>query len=240
MCSSLTIELFYSLSPFFFASSSSFAGLTTALTSYLDLGTGVLILYYGGILVMDGEMSVGELVTFQLFWNMMNSSYQNLQGLVTSFTRSAAGAEKVFSLWDNTPDIDPTAGKSVDWEVGGGLELKNVTFFYQMRPDNIVLSKINLKIPAGKVCALVGRSGGGKSTIISMLLRFYDPKEGSVSIDGFKYDGLKVNELRRQFGVVSQVRRLHGKKRGEEKRREERRGEEKRGEGKRREGRGGR
>ena len=73
-------------------------GVTSALTGYLDLGTGVLILYFGGLLVYEGQMTVGELVTFQLFWNMMNNAYQNLQGLITVFTRSAAGAEKVFSL----------------------------------------------------------------------------------------------------------------------------------------------
>jgi len=69
-------------------------GITSALTGYLDLGTGVLILYFGGLLVYRGEMTVGDLVTYQLFWNMMNNSYSNLQGLVTSFTRSAAGAKR--------------------------------------------------------------------------------------------------------------------------------------------------
>ena len=76
-------------------------GITSALANYLDLFSGVLILYFGGLLVYKNELSVGELVTFQLFWNMMNSSYQNLQGLITSFTRSAAGAEKIFAMWDN-------------------------------------------------------------------------------------------------------------------------------------------
>jgi ABC-type multidrug transport system fused ATPase/permease subunit len=73
-----------------------------------------------------------------------------------------------------------------------------------MRPDNLVLDGINLKIPAGKTVALVGRSGGGKTTIVNMLLRFYDPKEGTISLDSFPYESLKVHELRRQFGVVSQ------------------------------------
>jgi len=68
------------------------------------------MLYFGGLLVYNGELSVGELVTFQLFFNMMNNAYQSLQGLITSFTRSAAGAEKVFSLWDSDPDIDPKQG----------------------------------------------------------------------------------------------------------------------------------
>lgn len=151
---------------------------------------------------------MGELVTFQLFWNMMNNAYQNLQGLVTSFTRSAAGAEKVFSLWDSDPDIDPKRGTDVSWNVEGHLQLKDVTFFYQMRPDNLVLNKLSLDIPAGKTVALVGRSGGGKSTIINLLLRFYDPKEGSLVIDGRNYESLQVNQLRRLFGVVTQETEL--------------------------------
>ena len=97
-------------------------GLMTALTGYLDLGTGVLILWYGGYLVMhsnenNSNLTIGKLVTFQLYWNMMNNAYQSLQGLITSFTRAAAGAEKVFSLWDSIPDIQPNKGIPVDWQV---------------------------------------------------------------------------------------------------------------------------
>jgi ABC-type multidrug transport system fused ATPase/permease subunit len=180
-------------------------GLTSALTGYLDLGTGILILYFGGLLVYRGEMSVGDLVTYQLFWNMMNNAYQNLQGLVTSFTRSAAGAEKVFSLWDSDPDIDPQKGSNVrEDEVSGHLELKNVSFYYQMRPDHLVLENFDLDIPPGKTLALVGRSGGGKSTIINLLLRFYDPRQGKLLLDGKPYDSMKVHQLRRLFGVVTQ------------------------------------
>jgi ATP-binding cassette subfamily B protein len=191
-------------------------GLTSALTGYLDLGAGVLILWYGGILVLDGNtnnMTIGKLITFQLYWNMMNSSYQALQGLFTSFTRSAAAAEKVFNLMDSVADIgggdddtpldgdDSRSGSSgggdlvgsaaaerrrravaVDWEVEGTFELRDVDFHYQMRPDNKVLRGMNLKIPGGSVWALVGRSGGGKSTIISMLMRFYDPRGGSIKV----------------------------------------------------------
>jgi len=183
-------------------------GVTSALTGYLDLGSGVLILYFGGRLVYDNQMTVGELVTFQLFWNMMNGAYQGLQGLVTDFTRSAAGAEKVFALWDSTPDIDPNEGAEIDWDVQGHLEIRNVTFYYQMRPDNVVLQGFDLDIPAGKTVALVGRSGGGKSTIINMLLRFYDAREGSLSLDGRAYTSLRVHQLRRLFGVVTQETEL--------------------------------
>jgi ABC-type multidrug transport system fused ATPase/permease subunit len=183
-------------------------GITSALTGYLDLGSGVLILYFGGLLVYNGELSVGELVTFQLFWNLMNNAYQNLQGLITDFTRSAAGAEKVFSLWDSDPDIDPKKGRDITWDVQGNLQLKDVTFYYQMRPDNVVLKKFSLDIPGGKTIALVGRSGGGKSTIINLLLRFYDPREGKLVLDGNDYDSLQVHQLRRLFGVVTQETEL--------------------------------
>ncbi|OEU07751.1 ATP-binding cassette transporter [Fragilariopsis cylindrus CCMP1102] len=191
-------------------------GITSALTGYLDLGTGVLILYFGGLLVYRGEMSVGDLVTYQLFWNMMNNSYQNLQGLITSFTRSAAGAEKVFSLFDSIPDIDPSKGNDIDPTTlsmgsdggGGQIEIQNISFYYQMRPDNIVLEDFSLTIPAGKTIALVGRSGGGKSTIIQLLLRFYDPKQGCILLDGKPYPSMKVHQLRRLFGVVTQETEL--------------------------------
>ncbi len=138
----------------------------------------------------------------------MNNAYQNLQGLITSFTRSAAGAEKVFSLYDSKPDINSTSGDDISWQVNGDIELRDVKFYYQMRPDNIVLDEFNLKIPAGKTVALVGKSGGGKSTIINLLLRFYDVKSGSLLIDDREYTSLKVSQLRSLFGVVTQETEL--------------------------------
>ena len=183
-------------------------GFTMALTGYLDLGTGVLILFFGGHLIFRGEMSVGELIVFQLYWNMMNNAYQSLQGLITNFTRSAAGAENVFAMFDTEPDINPNQGQDIDWIVQGQLQFQNVSFYYQMRPNHMVLTKLNLQIPAGTSLALVGRSGGGKSTIINLLLRFYDVKDGMILLDGYDYESLNVVQLRRQFGVVTQETEL--------------------------------
>jgi ABC-type multidrug transport system fused ATPase/permease subunit len=100
--------------------------------------------------------TVYELFIRCLSWgySVDQNAYQNLQGLVTSFTRSAAGAEKIFSLWDSEPDIDPSKGSDVSWDVKGRIELRGVQFFYQMRPDNIVLNDFHLDIPAGKTIAL--------------------------------------------------------------------------------------
>lgn len=135
---------------------------TSAVTNYLDLGAGVLILAVGGTLILDNEsnLTVGALVAFQLYWNMMNSSYQSLQNVVTGFTRAAAAAERVFTLLDLLPDIDRKEGLPLSRDdVKGELVFKNVTFFYQMRPERIVLKDLSLRIPAGSTLALVGASG---------------------------------------------------------------------------------
>ena len=188
-----------------------FAG-TSMVTSYMDLGTGILILWVGGSLALDPTnldgLTVGRLVAFQLYWNVMNDAYQQLQSVFMNLTRAAAAAERVFSLLDQGPDIDPTAGEPIDWAVKGHLQLDAVTFYYQMRPDNAVLTNMSLDIPAGSVCALVGRSGGGKSTVISLLLRFYDPKSGCVKLDGRDVRELRVKELRGFLGVVQQETQL--------------------------------
>ena len=146
---------------------------TSAVTNYLDLGAGVLILAVGGTLILDNEsnLTVGALVAFQLYWNMMNSSYQSLQNVVTGFTRAAAAAARVFTLLDLLPDIDRKEGLPLSRDdVKGELVFKNVTFFYQMRPERIVLKDLSLRIPAGSTLALVGASGTCFNCIIQILL----------------------------------------------------------------------
>ena len=196
----------------------------------MDLGAGVLILAVGGLLILNdtSSLTVGALVAFQLYWNMLNNAYQSLQNIVTGFTRAAAAAERVFTLLDMLPDIDNKEGVPLSRdEVRGELVLKDVTFFYQMRPERIVLNKLNLRIPPvrlsfehflfllskhthtqthtqGSTVALVGRSGGGKTTLIHMLLRFYDPKNGTLLLDGLDVKEINIRDYRSQFGIVSQ------------------------------------
>lgn len=164
---------------------------TYALTSWFDLGTSVLILWYGGNLVLNGQdLSLGQLIKFQLFWNMVNrcgefclrcsflclflhhlqpvfsffvnpsSSYNSIASLINQFTRASAAAQRVFSLMDSLPDIDPHAGRVLTrTDVRGGFTLENVDFHYQMRPENKVMMNLSLSIKPGSVCALVGPSG---------------------------------------------------------------------------------
>ena len=106
---------------------------------------------------------------------------------------------------DSLPDIDIHAGRRITAaDVKGNILLQNLSFAYQMRPNAKVLDKICLNIPAGTTCALVGPSGGGKSTLVNLIMRFYDPIEGSIVIDGSDLTSLCLKDLRRQIGVVQQ------------------------------------
>eukprot|EP00040_Diaphanoeca_grandis_P023777 m.129827 g.129827 ORF g.129827 m.129827 type:complete len:898 (-) comp29434_c0_seq1:80-2773(-) len=177
-----------------------------AITSWLDLGGTVLILWYGGDLVLNGGVSVGTLISFRLYWGNINSAYKSLMSVLNSFTRAGGAAQRVLSLMDNTPDIPSDSGEKIAFH--GDIEFQNVSFHYQMRPNNKVLKGISLKIPKGNVCALVGRSGGGKSTIAHMLMRFYDPTEGKILIDGQDLTTLNLKTIHDQCGLVAQESQL--------------------------------
>jgi len=185
-------------------------GGTYALTNYLDLATSVLLLWYGGSVAMgefSGSLTVGKLITFQLYWGQMNSAYSSLISVLNSFTRASGAAQRVLTLMDSLPDINPEGGVELE-EVKGELRLDNVSFAYQMRPDNPVLKGVSLTIPANSVFALVGRSGGGKSTIVALLQRFYDVQQGRILLDGNDFKDLKLSSLHSHMAVVTQTTEL--------------------------------
>lgn len=181
---------------------------TYSVTSLLDLATTTLLLWYGGSLVLDHEdMTIGRLITFQLYWGMINSSFDAIMSVLNSFTRAAGAAQRVLTLMDNQPDLDPLLGKPVT-HIVGDLKMNDVHFVYQQRPDNPVLKGINLHIPAGTTCAIVGKSGGGKSTIIHLLMRFYSPTEGRICLDDVDLAELQMASVRRHVGLVAQDTQL--------------------------------
>ncbi|KAL3686419.1 hypothetical protein R1sor_008993 [Riccia sorocarpa] len=174
-----------------------------AVNDWLDLGASVLILWYGGSLVMQGRLSAGKLITFELYWNQIQSAYQSIMSVLMSLTRAAGAAQRVLSLVDALPDIDPNAGIMVS-TLEGDIKLDDVKFHYQMRPQHPVLTGVSLHIGRGQVCALVGRSGGGKSTIVHLLMRFYDPTEGRIVLDGWDLKQLNLKSVHKHMGLVAQ------------------------------------
>ncbi|EER13979.1 ABC transporter, putative [Perkinsus marinus ATCC 50983] len=175
---------------------------------YIDLGTTVLILWYGGSAIFSGKgATLGTLVAFQLYWNMMNGAFNALSDVVNDLIRAASAAERVFNLMDKRPGIDPHEGREVD-DIVGEIKIENLSFCYSCRPEKMVLKSIDLEMHPRTVTALVGRSGGGKSTLVHLLLRFYDPIEGRVLMDGIDYRQYRPSSLRSRIGLVAQDTQL--------------------------------
>lgn len=187
-------------------------GSVNAFTTYLNMGTGLLIMWYGGELVCDSNgkyMSIGMLVTFQLYWTMMNNAFIALGNVFNDLIRSSSAAERVCSLIDAKPEVDPDDGAEVTREaIKGHLELRGVQFRYQMRPDNLVLKGVNMEMHPCTTTALVGKSGGGKSTLVHLLMRFYEPTEGGILLDGQDMRKLSSRSVRQCCGFVAQDTQL--------------------------------
>jgi len=187
----------------------------SAFSTYLNLGTAVLILWYGGTQVCDSmgkDMSVGKLVTYQLYWNMMNNAFISLGNVFNDLIRSSSAAERVISLIDARPEVDPDEGAAVQRdEMIGQLQLRGVQFRYKTRPERVVLKGIDLDMAPGTVTALVGKSGGGKSTLVHLLMRFYEPTAGSLVLDGIDMRTLSSRSVRALCGFVAQDTQLFAK-----------------------------
>ena len=162
----------------------------------------VIVIWYGGTLVSGGAIEVGVLVAFIGYLNSFFDPLQQLSQLYNTFQASMAAVQKIYKVLDTDPDM-LDAPDAVDLpDVHGSVELRDVTFGYDAGKP--VLRDIELTIPAGKTVALVGATGAGKSTVIKLLARFYDPDEGAVLIDGHDLRRVTQHSLREQLAVVPQ------------------------------------
>jgi len=153
----------------------------------------------------SAEISVGQLITFNLYWGMLNNSIQSLNGMLNTLVRAASAAQRVFEIIDLEPDIPLDRGDALLHEGQAcDVEFRDVQFAYQMRPDKAVLSGLNFTIPAGQKVAVVGPSGAGKSTLVSLLLRFYDPQGGAVLLNGRPLTEYGLRRYQKRVGVVAQ------------------------------------
>ncbi|TMW60566.1 hypothetical protein Poli38472_000608 [Pythium oligandrum] len=173
--------------------------------SFIMMAVYALAFWYGGILVDRGDASFGDLLRSLLAFSM---SIQSVVGGATYLSESKAASKagaKIFSLVNRDVPIDAFKqdGERL-LEVQGRLEFKNVSFRYPTRPNTSVLKNYNLTIEAGQTVAFCGPSGGGKSTIISLIERFYDPVRGQVLLDGHDLKSLNLHWLRNQVGLVGQ------------------------------------
>lgn len=162
-----------------------------------------LVVWYGGNLVVEGEMTIGELIAFLLYTLTVAFSLGALSGLYGDFMRAVGASQRVFQLIDQEPELEGRGGRTLE-RLEGRLVLDGVHFRYPTRPDVPVLEGLDLVVEPGAVVALVGPSGSGKSTVASLLVRFYDPDEGTLSVDGTDLRELDTTWWREQIGLVSQ------------------------------------
>ncbi|KAF7723008.1 Multidrug resistance protein 1 [Apophysomyces ossiformis] len=181
----------------------------------LGFGTGLLTfvvncnialgVWYSYVQVKNGDVTGGNVLV--ILFSMILGAVVLLQlpRLVATVSGAMAAAHKIYSLIDRVPDIDADSNEGIMPErLIGDIRLERVSFRYPSRPQQLVLKHVNLEIRQGMKVALVGASGSGKSTVIQLLQRFYDPVDGQVFVGGYDLKDLHLGWLRRQIGVVSQ------------------------------------
>lgn len=161
------------------------------------------LLYVGGGMVQSGAISIGELTSFLMYTAYAGSSLFGLSGFWSELMKGVGAATRLFELQDRKPTISPTVGLPVK-SARGPIRFENLSFSYPTRPAVDIFRDLDFEIPQGSNVAVVGPSGGGKSTIASLLLRFYTPTQGSIKIDGVDITTMNIKSLRRKIGIVSQ------------------------------------
>lgn len=165
--------------------------------------TVIAVLYVGGGMVKSGAITIGELSSFLMYTAYAGSSMVGLSGFWGEMMKGVGAASRLFELQDRNPTLSPTKGLPVK-SARGPIEFKKVTFSYPTRPAVNIFKDLNFKIEQGTNVAIVAPSGAGKSTVASLLLRFYVPTEGTILIDGRDITTLNAKQLRRKIGFVGQ------------------------------------
>ncbi|MCA0271570.1 MAG: ATP-binding cassette domain-containing protein [Proteobacteria bacterium] len=179
--------------------------LMTIIVIFLVFGGVVGVLWIGARDVRAGVMSAGELVQFVIYAVMAAGSVAALSEIWGELQRAAGATERLVELLGATDSvIDPAKPVALTRPAKGDIRFEGVTFRYPTRPDQSALAGIDLHIQPGETVALVGPSGAGKTTVIQLLLRFYDPQAGRILLDGIPLTGMKRSDFRRAMALVPQ------------------------------------
>lgn len=170
-----------------------------------------LAYWQGSEFILQGIIPVSTVITVAMAIMIGAFSLGNVAPNMQAFTTALGAAAKIFTTIDRNSALDSSSdeGEKLD-EVKGHIRLENVKMIYPSRPDVTVMDNVSLDIPAGKTTALVGASGSGKSTIIGLVERFYEPVQGKVYLDGHDTSTLNIRWMRQQISLVSQEPTLFG------------------------------
>lgn len=163
----------------------------------------LLVIFYAGYAVINNTLTIGEMIMFITYIDRLYNPLRRLINSSTTLTQSLASMDRVFEFVDEKYDItDKDNAKNIH-SVKGDVSISNVSFRYEEENESI-LKNVSLEVKQGETIALVGMSGGGKSTLVSLLPRFYDVTEGSIRLDGVDIRDVKVQQLRQNIGMVLQ------------------------------------
>lgn len=180
------------------------AWLTAIVITLVFAAMGYMV-WVGGHDVISGRISAGELAAFIFYAMMVALSVGVISEVYSDLQRAAGAAERLLELMTAENLIQaPALPQTLPARVIGNVEFDDISFFYPSRPDSAAIDHFSLKLPAGSSLALVGSSGAGKSTIVDLLLRFYDVQKGQIRLDGVDICELAPQELRRHIAIVPQ------------------------------------
>jgi ABC-type multidrug transport system fused ATPase/permease subunit len=166
-----------------------------------SVGT-ILVLLYGGLLVIRDQLTLGELVAFTAYIGELVAPVRRLGWVIAAITQAVASGERIFEILDAKSEVEDLPGATELGPVRGRIRFENVSFAYLKRER--VLQGVDFEAQQGQVIALLGTTGSGKSTVINLIPRFYDPTAGRILLDGQDIREVKVLSLRKQIGIVMQ------------------------------------
>ncbi len=174
------------------------------MTIFMNL-TVLAVLWFGGNMVVAGDMRFSELSAFITYVTQILSSLMMVTMMLMISSRALASAKRIKEVLTEQPDLDDLTASCKEQQVEQGrIEFRNVTFRYYKDSDDPVLSDINLTIEAGSTVGIIGSTGCGKTTLVSMIPRFYDPDEGEILVDGINVKDYSLYHLREGVGMVLQ------------------------------------
>lgn len=178
-------------------------------SSALDLSMGltttigtIVVLYIGTSHVLEGTLSLGNLLLIMSYLAQLYSPLTTIGTMVAGLQAQLTSAERAFSLLDHPIEVPETSAAVPLKKAKGDIRFENVSFSYNKK--DLVLREISLEIPAGTRIGIAGRTGAGKSTLVSLLFRFYDPNSGTIYLDGEDLKNYRLKDLRRQYSIVLQ------------------------------------
>ncbi|GBD87028.1 putative multidrug export ATP-binding/permease protein [bacterium BMS3Abin03] len=177
---------------------------SSPITEFLGVIVGAVLLYYGGILVLkEGTLSASEFMGFLFAIFQMIPPIKELGSVNNRIQEASAAADRIFSIMDIEPGIIDRGGSIELKEFKDNIIFENVSFYYD-DSNEIILNDVSFEVKRGEILALVGPSGGGKSTLVDLVPRFYDPTAGRILIDNYDIKDVKIDSLRRMMGIVTQ------------------------------------